>query len=140
MFPDVIDVSGCCRLSVELKCSTFCEQLWLVACVRWTDCDLYHCFVFFVKYLIYLTINNYVQSKFYTPYYQSKFAITRRSSQQLPMQSVPIATEVVSSNLVHCEVYSIQHYVIKFVSDLRHFSGFLWVLRFPPPITLTATI
>jgi len=38
------------------------------------------------------------------------------------------------------EVYSIQHYVIKFVSDLRQVGGFLRVLRFPPPIKLTATI
>jgi hypothetical protein len=37
-------------------------------------------------------------------------------------------------------VYSIQHYVIKFVSDLRHVGGFLMVPRFPPPIKLTATI
>jgi len=37
---------------------------------------------------------------------------------QLPVQSVPITTKVVSSNLVHGEVYLIQHYVIKFVSDL----------------------
>ena len=55
-------------------------------------------------------------------------------------QSVPITTEVVSSNPAHGEVYSIQHYVIKFVSDLRHVGGFLRVLRFPPPIKLTATI
>jgi hypothetical protein len=46
----------------------------------------------------------------------------------------------VSSNPVHDEVYSIQHYVIKFVSDLRQVGGFLWVLRFPPPTRLTATI
>jgi hypothetical protein len=32
---------------------------------------------------------------------------------------VPTTTKVVSSNPVHGEVYSIQHYVIKFVSDLR---------------------
>jgi hypothetical protein len=38
---------------------------------------------------------------------------------QLPVQSVPITTKVVSSNPVHGKVYSIQHYVIKFVSDLR---------------------
>jgi len=38
------------------------------------------------------------------------------------------------------EVYSIQHYVIKFVVDLRLVGGFLWVLRFPPPIRLTASI
>jgi hypothetical protein len=30
------------------------------------------------------------------------------------------------------EAYSIQHYGIKFVSDLRQVSGILWVLRFPP--------
>jgi len=33
---------------------------------------------------------------------------------QLPMQSVPITTKVVSSNHVHGRMYSIQHYVIKF--------------------------
>ena len=58
----------------------------------------------------------------------------------LPMQSAPIATEVVSSNPAHGEVYSIQHYVIKFVNDLRQVDGFLHVLRFSPPIKLTATI
>jgi hypothetical protein len=30
-----------------------------------------------------------------------------------------------------------QHYVIKFVSNLRQVGGFLLVLRFPPPIELT---
>ena len=38
------------------------------------------------------------------------------------MQSVPIITKVVSLNPVHGEVYSIQHYVIKFVSDFLWFS------------------
>jgi hypothetical protein len=38
-------------------------------------------------------------------------------------------------DLLVSEVYSKQHYVIKFVSDLV--GGFL---RFPPPIKLTATI
>ena len=38
------------------------------------------------------------------------------------------------------DVYSIQHYAIKFVSDIRRVGGFLWVLRFPPSIKLTATI
>ena len=37
----------------------------------------------------------------------------------------------------HNKVYSKQHYVIKFVSDLRQVDGFL---RFSPPIKLTATI
>ena len=35
---------------------------------------------------------------------------------QLPVQSMPITTKVLNSNPVHGEVYSIQHYVIKFVS------------------------
>jgi len=44
---------------------------------------------------------------------------------QLPVQSVPITTEVVSLNPAHGEVYSIQHYVIKFVCDLSVvFSGY----------------
>jgi hypothetical protein len=34
----------------------------------------------------------------------------------------------------------VQHYVIKFVSDLWQVGGFLRVLWFPPPIKLTATI
>ena len=46
---------------------------------------------------------------------------------QLPVQSVPITTKVMSSNPVHGEVYSIQHYVIKFVSDLRQVGGFFQV-------------
>ena len=35
---------------------------------------------------------------------------------QLPVQSVPITTKIVSSNPAHGEVYSI-HYAIKFVSE-----------------------
>ena len=60
---------------------------------------------------------------------------------QLPLQSVDITTKVMSSNSTHSKVYLIQHYdVIKFVSDLRQVDGFLQVLRFPPPIKLTAMI
>jgi hypothetical protein len=46
---------------------------------------------------------------------------------QQPVQSVPITTKVVSSNPDHGEVFSIQNYVIKFVSDLGQISGFLRV-------------
>ena len=41
---------------------------------------------------------------------------------QLPMQSVPITTNVVSLNPAHGEVYSIQHDVIKFVNDSMYSS------------------
>jgi hypothetical protein len=36
---------------------------------------------------------------------------------------VYITAKVVSSNPVHVEVYSIQHYMIAFVGDLRQISG-----------------
>ena len=37
---------------------------------------------------------------------------------QLPVQSVPMTTKIVSSNDAHGGMCLIQHYVIKFVSDL----------------------
>jgi hypothetical protein len=45
----------------------------------------------------------------------------------------------------YCEFKSrsgrgVQHYVIKFFSDLRQVGGFLGVLRFHPPMKLTTTI
>ena len=45
----------------------------------------------------------------------------------LSVQSMHITTEVVSSNIVQGEVYSMQHYMIKFVSDLQQVGGFLRV-------------
>ena len=48
-----------------------------------------------------------------------------------------ITTNVVSSNSTHGEMFSIQHYVIYFVSDLGRVGGFLRVLLSPPPITKT---
>ena len=62
--------------------------------------------------------------------------MTYQKDLQLPVQSVPNTTKVVSSNPIHGEAYSIQHYVIKFVSDLRQVGSFLWVLRFTQPIKL----
>ena len=58
----------------------------------------------------------------------------------VPVQSLPITTKVLSSNPSHGEVYRIQQYVLKFVSDLRQVGCFLRILRFTPPIKLTATL
>ena len=55
---------------------------------------------------------------------------------QLPMESVLIITNESSAG----EVYSMQYYVKKFVSDLRQGGGFLQVLRFLPPIKLIAKL
>jgi hypothetical protein len=49
------------------------------------------------------------------------------------MPSVPIIIKVVSLNPDHGEVHPIQHYVIKFVSDLRLVYGFLR----GPPVSLS---
>ena len=56
------------------------------------------------------------------------------------MQSVPITTNAVSLNPAHGEVYSIQHYVIKFVSDLRQFGRLSSGTPVSATIKLTATI
>ena len=59
---------------------------------------------------------------------------------QLPMQlKVTTITNFVSSNPTHDEVYSKQHYVIKFVSDMWEVGGFLRVPRRLLPIELTVT-
>jgi hypothetical protein len=54
-------------------------------------------------------------------------------------------TEIVTHVEKHMYIYTgsgttKQHYVIKFVIDLRQVDGFLRVLYFPPPIKLTAMI
>jgi len=55
------------------------------------------------------------------------------------MQSVPITTKVVSLNPAHGDVYLIQHYVIKFVCDLRQVC-FLRILQFPLLIKLNTMV
>jgi hypothetical protein len=52
------------------------------------------------------------------------------------MQSVPITTDIVGSNLDQGEVYSIQHYVIKFVSD---FVAGRWLSPDPPVFSTNKT-
>jgi len=60
---------------------------------------------------------------------------------QLPVQSMPVTTKGESSNTVNRNLYSIQHYVIQYVSDLRSVGGFLQVTpRYYPPNKLTTTM
>jgi hypothetical protein len=49
-----------------------------------------------------------------------------------------VITKVVNLNSTHGKVYSIQNFVIKFVSELWQVRGFLRILQFPPPMKLTA--
>jgi len=48
----------------------------------------------------------------------------------ITVQSMPITTNVVSSNPDHDEVYLVQYYVIKFVNDLRQVGGFYGYFTF----------
>jgi hypothetical protein len=66
-------------------------------------------------------------------HFQQKQSLTN------PIQSVHIITKGESLNPAHGQVCAIQHYVIKFVIDLRQVIGYLWVLWFPPPIKRTPT-
>jgi hypothetical protein len=53
------------------------------------------------------------------------------------IQTVHIATNVVSLNFVHGKVYSMQNYVINFASDIRQVgAGVLQVLLFPQLIKI----
>ena len=58
---------------------------------------------------------------------------------KLLVQAVPMPTKVLRSNLARGEVYSIQLYVIKCVSDLRQIGGFLRIFRLLSPIKCSST-
>ena len=50
----------------------------------------------------------------------------------------PLTLRIRIPFMARCTRYNIL--VITFFRDLRQVGGFLWILRFPPPIKLTATI
>jgi hypothetical protein len=62
--------------------------------------------------------------------------MVRRYHVRMVVGMITTYTISVRSNSAHDEVYSIKHYVIKFVSDLRQVGG----TTFPPTIKLTSTI
>ena len=75
------------------------------------------------------------------PSYKTKWDRRGRDRMVVGFTTAPaITAKVVSSNPTHGEMYSIQHYMIKFVSDLRQVCVFLWVFCFLPPIKLTIMI
>ena len=64
-----------------------------------------------------------------------------RGRDRMVVGFMTIATNVIYEFKSHSgEVYSIQHYVIKFISDLQQVGGFLPVLLFLPSIKLTVTL
>jgi hypothetical protein len=69
--------------------------------------------------------NNHNSKQLRKTIFNLHFVIVWQLDLQLPIQSVAITTNVVSSNPAHGEVYSIQHYVIKVAGDLRQVGGLL---------------
>jgi hypothetical protein len=70
---------------------------------------------------------------------------TNENQTECATNPTPQNSNYMKVSYFYCEFESrsgrgIQHYVIRFVSDLRQDGGFLRVLLFPPPIKLTATI
>jgi hypothetical protein len=72
--------------AMELKCWTFSEQSWLVACVRCIDCDLYHYCLFCFISLSLLIVNClknkclYSKSKFWDPYIVLSISVCHHSA------------------------------------------------------------
>ena len=131
--------SPSCSLSEKSNLPIFCKcgepwkskgdlliQIWL------------YLFIVLLSINSQLFVNNILSRIFYFISFPS--ANIKLDLFQLPVQSVPITTNIESLNPIHAEVYSIPHYVIKFVTDLRQVGSFLLVLRFPPTIKLTTTI
>ena len=63
-------------------------------------------------------------SKLHGPYHDN--TLTNKDTNNCDI----ITTKAMRLNPSHGEIYSIQHYVVNFVSDLRQVSGFIRVLRF----------
>ena len=85
--------------------------------------------IYYFRYIIHISMN-----------YRSALK-GRRCPYRTVVGFTYITNNIVSLNpVLSCSWRGVQHYVIKFVSDLRQVSGFLRVLLFPPKIKLTATI
>jgi hypothetical protein len=93
--------------------------------------DLFH--VFFPRWLLILTYK----------FHLHKYDRGHRGRDRMVVGFTTTCTISVYHYLglwVRSPLMAIQHYVIKLISDLRKTIEFLRVLRFPPPIKLTATI
>ena len=78
---------------------------------------------YFQRYFVYLYFSGLIDKNWMSTIISSVacgaivVVIVWQLNLQLPMMpSLPITTNVVRSNPTHCHVYSIQHYVIKFVN------------------------
>jgi hypothetical protein len=92
------------------------------------------------KDLCFLLIHSFFVEKYYPGLYRRG----RRSRDDM-VDGFTTTYAIIAYHQWCCEFESrsgrgVQHYVIKFVSDLRQVGGFLRVFQFPPPIKLTATI
>jgi hypothetical protein len=124
--------------------STYVTMMIIYCSFRWVICL---CLITLLHYLMdynnFLVISTNILLLIKFLHYKKKIRDPSWSYGRWIYTTCAISTnhhKVVSSIPANGEVYFIQHYVIKFVSDLRQVGGFLWVLRFPTLIKLTTTI
>ena len=147
-------ISDCvcvCTISNQKTVSSSTKITFEIYYKRWTNAKYPSPIIFTTKYLCFISwnIDGKSTSLIYNIQSNIYLFLIRRGLRgrdrmvvglQLPMQSVHNTTEVNSSKSTLYGVYSIQYYVIKFVSDLRPVRGFIRVHWIPPPIKLTATL
>jgi hypothetical protein len=97
---------------------------------------LYH----IMLYRVYLAIPFMCLDIFLFCEYYVNFLSSQSTWKWTPNQNYLVIYSNLLMMIIHDEVYSIQHYVIKFLSDLQQVSGVVQVLRFPPSIKQNATI
>jgi hypothetical protein len=144
---NLINYSVCCLFGVMLFADqpTINELLWF-SCSK----NLFNVFGILIKFIIIIEV---MKSQFKLMWYYcwtvtylhtSMYMRDRRGHDGMVVEF----TTIYANSAYHLWCYEfesrsgrgVQHYVIKFVSDLRQIGGFLRVLLFPPPIKLTATI
>ena len=93
--------------------------------IRSIRLDLLQVYILIITSLIYVAI--WTLKSYWPPIFINNKEDCHGRNRMVVGFTTICATKVVSSNLTHGEVCSIQHYVIKFVSDLRQVDGFLRV-------------
>ena len=111
--------------------STVCQYCIVEMCRQYVSIALQKCVDSMLVFVFHL-ISSYTFIQCFLDNIQGtvEVMIVWQLDLQLPMQSLPITTNIVNSNPDHGKVYSMQ---LEVVSD------FLRVLRFPPSMNRTAT-
>jgi hypothetical protein len=136
------------RISIRARCKALCDKVLScgghIGCWIWTKRGMLDLKTTYHSCKISYKTNKQKQFAWWCLTPLSTIFPLYRGSRGRDRTVVGFTTTYAISTYYHwcCEFESqsersVKHYVIKFVSDLRQVGGFLRVLRFPPPITLT---